>query len=385
MASVRLRKGSKFWYACIRLPDGRQRHWSTGLEDRSEALAVATAAERALKKDADRPHRLRAALARLADDYTPSDEVSPADWLRRWCEARKVEVSPGTTTAYRRVLDEAGEWMTKEGLDSFSKLTTAKIGEFRAWMADRFAPSTVNKKIKFLRVALSAAVRDGRMDSNPAESVGRMKTGEAVRRQFRPDELARLLRHLKTDPEWHALTVMGLFTGQRLNDVAVLVWEQIDLKAGTVTMTARKTGRLVSLPLVKPALESLRRLRGRKLADSGPVFPTIAKLAASSRSNAFRRKLEAAGIDVGSEERDDGKRRRSALSYHSLRHTTTTMLKAAGVSDAVARAIVGHESAAVSRVYTHLDLDTMRAALESISLRESGASPSTPATARSPS
>jgi hypothetical protein len=36
------------------------------------------------------------------------------------------------------------------------------------------------------------------------------------------------------------------------------------------------------------------------------------------------------------------------------------MLKAAGVSDAIARAIIGHESAAVSRSYTHFDMATMR-------------------------
>jgi integrase len=52
------------------------------------------------------------------------------------------------------------------------------------------------------------------------------------------------------------------------------------------------------------------------------------------------------------------------LCFHSLRHTATSALKSAGVSDAIARAIVGHESAAVSRAYTHLDMETMRKALE---------------------
>ena len=39
------------------------------------------------------------------------------------------------------------------------------------------------------------------------------------------------------------------------------------------------------------------------------------------------------------------------------------MLKAAGVSDFMAREIVGHESAAVSRQYTHLTTDDKRAAM----------------------
>jgi hypothetical protein len=41
-----------------------------------------------------------------------------------------------------------------------------------------------------------------------------------------------------------------------------------------------------------------------------------------------------------------------------------TMLKAAGISDFIAREIVGHESAAVSRQYTHLTTDHKRAAMQ---------------------
>jgi integrase len=48
---------------------------------------------------------------------------------------------------------------------------------------------------------------------------------------------------------------------------------------------------------------------------------------------------------------------------HSLRHSAVTMLKAAGVSDFIAREIVGHESAAVSRQYTHLTTDDKCAAM----------------------
>jgi integrase len=56
-------------------------------------------------------------------------------------------------------------------------------------------------------------------------------------------------------------------------------------------------------------------------------------------------------------------REASEISFHSLRHSAVTMLKAAGVSDFMAREIVGHESAAVSRQYTHLTTDDKRAAM----------------------
>jgi integrase len=53
----------------------------------------------------------------------------------------------------------------------------------------------------------------------------------------------------------------------------------------------------------------------------------------------------------------------SELSFHSLRHSAVTLLKASGLSDFFAREIVGHESAAVSRQYTHLSTADLRTAM----------------------
>jgi len=45
---------------------------------------------------------------------------------------------------------------------------------------------------------------------------------------------------------------------------------------------------------------------------------------------------------------------------------STSLVNSTGVSDALAREIVGHESAAMSRVYTHLSTDDLRAAVEKL-------------------
>jgi hypothetical protein len=42
------------------------------------------------------------------------------------------------------------------------------------------------------------------------------------------------------------------------------------------------------------------------------------------------------------------------------------LLKNAGVSDVVARDIIGHESEAVSRNYTHIDTETKRRAIDAM-------------------
>jgi integrase len=49
-----------------------------------------------------------------------------------------------------------------------------------------------------------------------------------------------------------------------------------------------------------------------------------------------------------------------------LRHSAVTLLKAAGVSDFIAREIVGHESAAVSQQYSHLSTEHKRNAMRNL-------------------
>ena len=55
-------------------------------------------------------------------------------------------------------------------------------------------------------------------------------------------------------------------------------------------------------------------------------------------------------------------REQNEISFHSLRHTATTLLKSAGVSDAVTREFIGHDSPTVSKQYTHIPTDTLRQA-----------------------
>ena len=60
------------------------------------------------------------------------------------------------------------------------------------------------------------------------------------------------------------------------------------------------------------------------------------------------------------------RRVQSELSFHSLRHPATTLLKSTGASNAIAGEIIGHDSAAISRGYTHIETDTLRKAVDAM-------------------
>ena len=69
---------------------------------------------------------------------------------------------------------------------------------------------------------------------------------------------------------------------------------------------------------------------------------------------------------MGKREGRDGKHIGNPLSFHCLRHTATSMLKDAGVGEAVARDIIGHESKAIRLNYTHIAEDAKRNAVNTL-------------------
>ncbi len=366
MASVRKSSKSRFWYACITGPDGKQKQFSTGLEDRDEAFAAAVDAERVLKRHVAAPHRLREALDRIAREYTPASDIDPGPWLRAWAESRRKETAKSTGEVYAGVAKDAAQWMAANDVVSFSELTPARVLELREFWTKKNHASTANTKIKILRIALRVAVTAKLIEANPADGLIKLKQKKTTRRDFRDAELKLLAASLTG--EWKAVFQLGLNTGQRLNDLTVLRWRQLDIAAGTITFHAQKTGMLVCLPLLPASILALEEIPSADSLDDF-AFPVLAKLKRSARSNQFRELLAAVGLSKKVSHRKDdektsAKQTVSELSFHSLRHTTTSLLKSAGVSEAVAMAIVGHASKAVSNTYTHVDFDTLKKAME---------------------
>jgi integrase len=106
---------------------------------------------------------------------------------------------------------------------------------------------------------------------------------------------------------------------------------------------------------------------------NAPLFPqayaiAVKETADSRLSQQFYDHLVLAGLAKKRDKEATGegrskKRNVSDISFHSLRHTATSLLKNAGVSEAVAMDIIGHDSKAISSHYTHIDDKAKREAL----------------------
>ncbi len=299
-----------------------------------------------------------------------------------WLVAKQAETSPGTHKRYESAVDKLIDYLGERADRDIAYIHKRDLLALRDKTAQNLSASTANTDLKILRTAFHQAVSDGLRLDNPGSAVRTLEERKAVdapeRRPFTAAELKTLLAVAKG--EWKGLILGGLYTGQRLGDLASLNNRMIDLPAELLTFRSQKTGRDMVIPIAKPFLAYLKKHRATD--PDAHVFPQAAKdkgdADGESRglSSQFHALLVAAGLakpqpkDKNSGKGHSVKRTVSALSFHSLRHNTTSWLKKAGVPESVVRDIIGHESELVSRQYTHVDDETKRKAIGNLPVLE---------------
>lgn len=361
--------------------DGRRTQRSTKQSDRKKAQAMANAWEKAAKLASER--RLGEAQARkvLSDIYEatngePLASATARDYLTKWPERKKGSISYRTWQAYSQVArDFVGALGPKADRD-VSQITRADVVKYRDKVAASTTTANANKLLKYLRVGLGQAWKDGLAQDNPAAKVDRLARREdesTERRPFTMGELKVILKH--ATGEWRGIILFGFYTGQRLRDIASLQWANVDTENEVIRFVSGKTGRRMEIPIAAPLLAHLETMDA---ADdtAAPLFPKAYPIATSEKgdsrlSHQFYDVLVAAGL--AKERTKDatglGRSRRrtpNEISFHSLRHTATSLLKSAGVTEAVAMDIIGHDSEAISRHYTHIDDHAKRKALSKL-------------------
>ena len=301
----------------------------------------------------------------------PSNTIK--GWSERWLAAKQIEAGESTYARYKRIVEQftafLGDAKSKRDLEM---LRTDEIAAFKIAQAKELSVATANLSVKVLRICLGEAVHQGLIASNRATGVKIIPTtAESKRRPFTMDEIKRILAACRHNVEWRGLILFGLYLGQRLGDLARLTWRAVNLETDEIAFTAKKTGRRIVLPLIQPLVDYLSELPAND-DPNAHIFPNAAKMKrTTSLSNQFYEILVDAGLAEPRDYRTTTKGRASAreaseISFHSLRHNAVTMLKNAGVSNALAMAIVGHESEAVSRTYTHHSTDDLRRAMNKL-------------------
>lgn len=364
MASLWKHPQSKYFTACWTDANGRRMKRSTRSTDRRQAekLARQFEDESRAKRTAKQARRVLADIYRnLSGEELPA--VTVREFFTSFIERKRLEVSPATLDYYAGHSRRFLAWLDAKADADISEITKSDISGYRNHAAARAGPRTTNNTLKAVRTFFSAARKDGYLIEDPAAEVDTVRDrSESSKRPFTLDELRALLV-IATD-EWRSMILFGLYTGQRLSDVATLTWQNLDMTQDEIRLTTRKTGRRQTLPLASPLRLHIGTLAGSD-DPRAPLHPVAAGIVertgrSAILSNSFAEMLEAAGLRAPAIRQAGNARIKHELSFHSLRHTATSLLKNAGIPQSVVMDYVGHESADVSAGYTH----TGREALE---------------------
>jgi integrase len=358
------------------LPDGRRTNRSTGTSNLKDAQRIANKFEDASKEASQ--GRLVEARARqtIADifaignkDQLPSSTTK--HFFTSWLKRKELEAAEKTHVRYEVAVRQFMEFLGTKVTKDVSHLSSKDIAAFRDSLGERLSAGTANISLKIVRAALNQAKRDGLIDQNEADRVTLLKRVRRMeRRPFTLPELKKIWE--VANDEWKGMILFGLYTGLRLGDIANLTWANLDLSKAEVTVVTSKTGRIQILPLAPPLLRHVSEMPSSDNPQQ-PLFPKANECYEKNYFNGalskqFYQILVNAGFAKPRKAKETGqggsvKHTTNDLSFHCLRHTATSLLKNAGVSDVVARDIIGHDSEAVSRQYTHIDMATKRNAV----------------------
>lgn len=371
MASVFKRVGSKFFHADFTDSHGVRRHRSTKVTNRKEAEKIAQQYELAVQKKRTLA-QVKLVINELHEQLSGEkvQTVSLHAFIDGWLAEKEVETKPTTMQFYRSATKRFADFIgTKDHGDIFN-ISRALIVQYRADLLKAMSATSTNHHLKCIKMVFRAAKRTGIISEDPAESVDTVRASEegVERKPLDIEDIKKVLD--LADDEWKSMILVGLYTGQRLSDVAKLDWSAVNMESGNISLVTIKTGRRMSLPIAAPLKAHLSKTPKEKRA--GPVHPKAAarfdKIGkASTLSNQFAKLLAAAGLreKVSHSKEKSGrgaKRELSALTFHSLRHTAVSLLKEAGVDQATVMELIGHESVQMSAHYTHVSEKSMKEA-----------------------
>jgi integrase len=367
MASIVRRRGSKLWTAFFRDQNGKQHCRSTEETNKKRAQKIADEWE-AAGQNKRTLRATRRVLAQMHELISGSklEEVSCRAHFNEWLAVKKPEIGSRTYDFYEASVNKFLASLGSRAEDSIAEITRADLVAYRNGLAKSLRAKTVNHRLKALKMIFRAAKRDGLIAEDPCEFVDTVKVQDSgKRRGFTKEEIASVLS--VADPEWESLIKFGLYTGQRLGDLARLTWANVDQQRNELRLVPAKTAAKTGKTLILPLAESLRKhVEALPPADSldVPIHPKAYAIAtkekrSGSLSNQFADLLAQAGLRTKKTHKKllegrSAKRAANELSFHSLRHSTVSFLHQAGLSQATVMAFVGHESKAVNDHYTHV-------------------------------
>lgn len=301
-------------------------------------------------------------LAALQMQVGPEAKTTLRGWGASWLDQRERD------GMHRDVKSDRSRWRYVEAQPwADEPIDTLSSKTIRAWVRSLVtsgkARQTVSNALNLLRVALEAAVEADMLPSNPARGilVPKVARTDDTWTYLTPAEIGRLLTHEVLPAYQRAVFSFAIYTGARQGEIFGLHWRDVHFDERRVVFRyswrgPRKNGRVLHVPLLEPALETLRSWRSIR-----PSLPNALVFPAEDGS------IHTKGYDAQWADRwRAAAGMRPDVCFHDFRHTCAASL----VSGAWGRPwrleevkdFLGHSSITVTQRYAHLTPAALHAA-----------------------
>jgi integrase len=363
---------SPFYYLLYKTADGRWRKKSSGTSDKAKAKLILhglETAEAAIANGDRSEETIRAIMAETIERVSGKKPYDPsiAGFFDAWLAHQRGTVAAKTFVRYEQVLRDFKETLGSRGTGSPLRLLTREVFTRHRdrLLAEGCSPTTCNHAFKTLSDVFADALKDRLIPSNFAR-LKALKAQQPGRVGFSREQVGAILAVAKGD-QFGFVLILGL-TGQRMGDVARLLWSQIDLEQAVIRFHQRKGDKSLLMPIHPQLMEFLSSHRAGDDPNS-PLFPTLYGKRGPALSKLFTKLMDEARIDSPVVRARTGIRGRTTreLSCHSLRHFFNNQLANGDVSQELRQKLTGHATKAMNDVYTRLELTTLRRAVDSLS------------------
>lgn len=289
-----------------------------------------------------------------------------------WLVGRSRRVREVTLRTYKGNVERACK---RFGDKQLTKITRADIEALIGEMASAGRSKRSAALMLFtLRSIFDQAVDEGLIHRNPAKRVQPAGKAAKEREAFALDELRRLRERLAKD-RLSGCWMLSM-TGLRRSEVLGLKWSDVDLSAKTVTV---ERGR-VAIDGKSQAITPPKTLRGTRTVHLSSGQVEALRTMRDEQAQAFGLgqvrdgwlAVDEAGRPLRPEVYSDRFHDHCVaanvrpLTLHSLRHSSVTAMRAAGVPDHVVAEHHGHDEVIMARTYSHPDEQQLAGAAQAL-------------------
>ena len=248
----------------------------------------------------------------------------------------------------------------------------------------KLSNSSINEYITQLKQIFTLMAKAAGLMENPFEQIPKLPKESGKRHVFEVHELEKInsfFDRLKKSSTLtkreqfnyiinEALFVIGINTGMRRGDIALLKWSDVNFTSKVIEKVLRKVKIEASIPMSRKLYDFLKEKHSSQINEY--VTPELASMYIDNADGiSYRFKMMLKELDIESLKSHSGRSRKSSSKdIHSLRHTFCYLHGMQGTPLVVVQSMVGHMERKMTESYMmHRTEELKREAIEKFSLK----------------